>query len=100
VPQTPAVFGSKKNFQIGWTLRSSSWRDMEARSRRTEMATSSVPADRTSPLWRKVDALRAARPWRFDPVGWRNLEHRLLWLEQLAVAGKATRSGRHRSRRN
>jgi hypothetical protein len=89
VPQTPVMIGSKSDFEVSWSLKASVWRDLVARSQRKEIATASVSTERSAPLWRTLDGLRAARPWRFDPVGWRNFEHRLLWLEQLAVAGKA-----------
>ncbi|MCC9603429.1 hypothetical protein LOC67_23010 [Stieleria sp. JC731] len=38
-------------------------------------------------LWKSLDALREMAVFQFEPIAFRDLEHRLLWLEQLSVAG-------------
>jgi hypothetical protein len=40
-------------------------------------------------LWRRLDELPARQLYRFDPVGWQHFVHKLLRLEQLAIAGCA-----------
>ena len=46
-----------------------------------------VSAPERKELWNSLESLRASALYRFDPLGWRNLEHELLWLDQLAGSG-------------
>ncbi|QEG01471.1 hypothetical protein Mal15_55470 [Stieleria maiorica] len=39
-------------------------------------------------LWRSLDEHREQQLYRREPIAFRDLEHSLLWLEQLATAGK------------
>ncbi|WP_182869883.1 vWA domain-containing protein [Rhodopirellula sp. JC639] len=39
-------------------------------------------------LWRSLDEIRAQQLYRSEPIAFRDVEHSLLWLEQLATAGK------------
>ncbi|MCS7469546.1 VWA domain-containing protein [Stieleria sp. ICT_E10.1] len=39
-------------------------------------------------LWRSLDQIREAQLYRHEPIAFRDLEHDLLWLEQLSGAGK------------
>lgn len=82
--QLPQVIPEGANFEVAWGLRSSDIKDPVI-----EAADPVVPAAEIAQLWSKLGTLRAARPWRFDPVGWRTLSLDLLRLEQFAVAGKA-----------
>ena len=50
---------------------------------------SPVKIEELRDLWWTHDRLAALQPQRFDPLGWCDLEHRLLWLEQLAAGGGA-----------
>jgi hypothetical protein len=88
-PQTPRVFPATANFGVTWSLQRGLWRDMVDRAHRTTPAAPAISAQQISGLWRKLFDLRAARLWRYDPLAWRELEHRFLWLERLAAAGKA-----------
>ncbi len=53
----------------------------------------SVPQQEMDALWNRLEKLRDAPdqppPYRFDPVAWRDLEHQMLWLEELATSGGA-----------
>ncbi|QDV42197.1 hypothetical protein Enr13x_20400 [Stieleria neptunia] len=39
-------------------------------------------------LWRSLDQIREQQLYRREPIAFRDLEHSLLWLEQLSGAGK------------
>ena len=39
-------------------------------------------------LWRANDRIAALHPERFDPLAWSDFQHKLLWLERAAAAGK------------
>jgi hypothetical protein len=88
-PQTPKVFPAGQDFDIAWTLRRSVWSNLVDRALHLQRDAPAVAAGRIMPLWQKLEVLRAVRPWRYDPIGWRDLEQRLLWLEQLSAAGPA-----------
>ena len=38
-------------------------------------------------LWQAHDRLAAQKPIRFDPLAWRDFEHKLLWLDEAAGSG-------------
>jgi len=46
-----------------------------------------VPENDVAKLWHKHEGLQAFAPLRFDPLAWRDFEHKLLWFEQLRRAG-------------
>lgn len=43
---------------------------------------------RLDALWRSLDGIRSQHLYQREPIAFRNLEHELLWLEQLSTAGK------------
>lgn len=43
-------------------------------------------------LWRRFDSLRAMRLYENEPVAFADLEHELLWLEKLSIAGAGYRA--------
>ena len=88
-PQTPEVFPASQDFDIAWSLRRSVWSNLVDRALHLQRDAPAVAASRIMPLWQKLEVLRSVQPWRFDPIGWRDLEQRLLWLEQLSAAGTA-----------
>lgn len=50
---------------------------------------SQVKTDEVRELWFTHDRLRQLEPIRFAPLAWSDLEHQLLWLDQLVVSGGA-----------
>ncbi|MDX1944686.1 MAG: VWA domain-containing protein [Pirellulaceae bacterium] len=78
-----------RDFDVAFTLRSATWHALVARAARVERAAPAVAYETLGNLWKTHDRLREGRLWRLDPVAWRNLEHDLLWLEQLTDAGSA-----------
>jgi hypothetical protein len=40
-------------------------------------------------LWQRHATLHHAAVWRSDPLGWEEFQQKLLWMEQLALAGPA-----------
>ena len=48
-----------------------------------------ITLDELRTLWRQHDELAVWKPWSVDPVGYHDLQNRLLWLEQMATAGSA-----------
>lgn len=87
--QIPQVVPPGANFNVAFSLRRSDLNELLDRAGRIEAADPVVPVGEIAQLWNKLDTLRQARPWRFDPAGWRMLTFDLLRLEQLAAAGKA-----------
>ena len=87
--QIPQVIPQEANFTVTWSLRRGDLDQLRDRAGRVEAADPIVPAGEIAQLWNKLDTLRQARPWRFDPAGWRMLSFDLLRLEQLTAAGKA-----------
>jgi hypothetical protein len=49
----------------------------------------SITIDRRNQLWRSLDKLRLRGLYRDEPLAWRDLEHKLLWLEELSASGVA-----------
>ncbi len=81
---------STNDFRIAWSLKG----DMQAMRETFESQsaiTSPISVSQISGLWKQLDDLRSYEPIRYDPLVSRDLEHRLLELEQLASAGSAYR---------
>ncbi len=90
-PQTVQLLPeAAADFQINWALKGKADALSEA-FRSQPRAEPSIRSQDLATLWRQLESLRQHDPLRFDPLAWRNLEHRLLRLEQLAGAGKAYR---------
>jgi hypothetical protein len=83
------VPGDAADFELAVAMRSSSWQALVERTERIERGVPAVSASALAQHWRTVDQLRRSHPWRFDPVAWRTLEQRMLWLEELSQAGSA-----------
>ena len=86
----PVILPAEADFDVAWSLRTGHLDDMIAAATRDgiQHADPTVPAAKITPLWTRLDRLRDLRPWGYDPIAWRRLEHRLLWLEQLACPAK------------
>lgn len=79
-----------RNFEISWSLGGRALRRLLDRVAQQPLeAKMSIPWAQREPLWTARDRLRDLSPERFDPLAWRDLEHRMLWLEQLARSGSA-----------
>ncbi|MCE9605183.1 MAG: VWA domain-containing protein [Planctomycetia bacterium] len=95
VEQTPRLLLNEKtpltDFRLTWSLDRSGLKRMLESEETAGRAADTIPLDDVAELWRKLDALRAARAYQADPLAWRELEQRLLQLEQLASAGEAYR---------
>lgn len=96
--QTPIV--APKNFQdfrLTWALKSSELASQNASVQHADLAVASPTSVEIEELWRTMDELRGLAVYRYDPKSWAELEHKLLWLEQLATsgAGYAEQSSKH-----
>ena len=58
----------------------------------TKRSAATIPSSQLDPLWQSLGRFRDLRLYQREPIAFRNLEHNLLWLEQLSVAGKAYRT--------
>ncbi len=87
--QTPQTIPDSANFDVAWSLNARDLRDMLERAQRAQAADPAVAEGEIARLWSQLDSLRTARPWRYDPLGWRSLALDLVRLEQLASAGQA-----------
>ncbi|MEI7458543.1 MAG: vWA domain-containing protein [Pirellula sp.] len=84
--QVPKMIpSSHPNFQVALALKSGESKP----SKHTELAKANVPADTLTDLWRMMDELRQFEVFRTDPKNWAELEHKILWLEQLSGSGAA-----------
>jgi hypothetical protein len=84
--QPMLVPADTEDFDVAWRLNHNSLRQLANTSRQSQ-AQPPVSSDERNSLWRRRDELWSAQPYRFDPLAWRNFEHQLLWLEQLARSG-------------
>jgi Mg-chelatase subunit ChlD len=76
------------DFDIVWSQRKSTWREMVARSEQIERAAPSVSSTALRDFWTSHDRFAQYEPYRYDPLAWRDFEHRLLELELLANSGR------------
>ncbi len=92
--QTPILIPeTATDFNIVWALNKSA----QSRLAKATAAAGSVSAPTNmnrdlSQLWQTHDRLARMDVLRFDPLGWRDFEHKLLWLEQASAAGEAYRT--------
>jgi hypothetical protein len=94
--QSPRLFthttSGATDFRLAWSLgrgEVSALRTAEAAATR---APDAVAVEDIVGQWRKLDALRVARPYQTHPLLWRELENRLRRLERLSAAGEAYRT--------
>lgn len=78
---------SKSDFRLARSLNPELLKQLTSRpmSRRPGPTISDPQLDA---LWRSLDQIREAQLFRREPIAFRDLEHDLLWLEQLSSAGK------------
>ncbi|ADB16484.1 von Willebrand factor type A [Pirellula staleyi DSM 6068] len=92
LPQQPMLVPSTTpDVNLAYAMSTSSWRKLDAQSKRQESAPPVVAVATLTKLWKTHDRLAAERVYRFDPIGWRHFQHQLLRLEQLTTAGDAYR---------
>ncbi len=77
------------DFRIGWSLKSGELDRQIAIMQRNDVAVARPSSEELAELWRNLDSLRELGAYRYDPKGWAELEHKLLWLDQLAISGSA-----------
>ncbi len=86
VHQVPKMIpSSHPNFQVALALKTGESKP----PKHTELAKANVSADTLTELWRMMEELRQLEVFRTDPKNWAELEHKILWLEQLSGSGAA-----------
>ena len=86
--QTPSITPKNfSDFRVTWALKSWELASQTAAVRHAELAVSNPSFGEMEELWRTMDELRAMALYQYDPKSWAGLEHKLLWLEQLASSG-------------
>ena len=86
--QTPRVLSnSPLDFRVTWALKGGELARQAASVEHVDLAVSSPTSVEMDELWRTMDELRTMAVYRYDPKSWADLEHKLLWLEQLASSG-------------
>jgi hypothetical protein len=80
------------DFEVTWALNKRAQRRLLSPDAVAEMAPSAMPAEKIAGLWRAYDQLQTANPYRFAPLLWHDMQHRLLWLEQANQSGKGYES--------
>ena len=81
-----------EDFRVTWTERSGVLTKLRDQMRVGVRESASQSPEAIGKLWNAMDTLSNHDPVRFDPIVWRDLEHRLLWLEAMAGAGSDYRS--------
>ena len=85
--QHPILLSVDQDFEVASAFRGrQSLMEQSAKLVRSPDTVST--SDRDS-LWTSLEQIRLARPYCSEPTAWRDLEHKLLWLEQLAASGEA-----------
>lgn len=92
--QTPVLVTSQPglDFPLALSLNPDSLTQLINSDANTRRPAPTISIQRLDKLWSKLDAFRDAELYQHEPIGWRDLEHRLLGLEQLAISGQAYRS--------
>lgn len=77
------------DFAVCYSTNRSSRNRLLARLDNQVRSAPAVTPEEIYTLWNQLETARSWSPYRFNPLTWRNLEHRLLWLEQCARSGRA-----------
>ncbi|HEX4147844.1 MAG TPA: hypothetical protein VHY20_02610, partial [Pirellulales bacterium] len=75
------------DFPVAWALNRRSQNRLSAPPQPVRQVV--VSDDERGRLWRKREEFARLAPERSDPLGWRDFQQRLVWLEQATAAGKA-----------
>ena len=78
------------DFTVVWSLNHKTQRKMAEATGGGETNVSAAAIDK---LWRANDRIAALHPQRFDSLAWSDFQHKLLWLERAAAAGKTYSGG-------
>lgn len=91
---TPGKGSTKKdsNFRLTRCLNRDVLHDLIVQQSKTKRIAAAIPSSQLDPLWQSLGQFRDSRLYQREPIAFRNLEHNLLWLEQLSVAGTAYRT--------
>lgn len=89
--QVQLLVHNGEEFDLAHSLRSATVSALLDRELRSEPVPANVSASDLQARWTSLANLRASRPWRFDPTGWRSLTRDVMRLEELSTAGKAYR---------
>ncbi|HKD37809.1 MAG TPA: vWA domain-containing protein [Pirellulales bacterium] len=74
-----------RDFTVVWSLNKTAQKRLTDNQPSTQ--TSETVARGINTLWEAHDRLAAQQPNRFDPLAWRDFEHKLLWLDEAATSG-------------
>jgi len=78
------------DFDVAWALKPRSLRGLIESTEAVVRETPPVRGARIKALWQARDELAATtKPYRFDPIAWREVEGKLIWLEEAAESGAA-----------
>ncbi|MCA9131958.1 MAG: VWA domain-containing protein [Planctomycetales bacterium] len=86
------VHPASVDFRLARSLNHDSLSQLLETDRRATAKEPTLSSTRLDGLWRRLDELRKLQLYQREPLAWRDLEHRLLWLEQLATSGDGYRS--------
>ena len=92
--QTPVLLTADAgdDFRLVKCLREDSLQQVVRTSSATRKTAPAIAAARLDSLWKALDEFREQELYRNEPIAFRSLEHDLLWLEQLSVAGRGYHS--------
>ncbi|HEY5312608.1 MAG TPA: hypothetical protein VIK18_08810, partial [Pirellulales bacterium] len=76
-----------EDFPVVWSLN----RRAQTRLKAAPLVKRQMPVsdDERQTLWRRCEQFAPQAPYQSDPLGWRNFQQRLLWLDQASAAGKS-----------
>jgi hypothetical protein len=88
VPQKPMILPAQsEDFDVAWRLNPRVLDALVAQAGDLVSPEPNLSVRERNELWRRQDEFWLGQPYRFNPLGWRDFEHRLIWLEQLAESG-------------
>ncbi len=88
--QTPRILAAQATAQrLSVALKSWEVQQLAAAVTMSNLAPETISPEAMGKLWKNWELLRQYKVYREDPQRWSELEGRLVWLEKLAVAGKA-----------
>ncbi len=89
--QTPTLIASShSHVDLAWAASSETQQAWQSQADRLQTTIDRDSAlQRMSQLWKERLVVAELAPWRFDPVGWQQLNHLLLSYERLIAGGGA-----------
>ncbi len=88
--QAPQLLqATKRNYPVSWAMAHSSIASMQTKADAISFTEFSLPLESLQEISASMDQLREQQLYRFDPIGWAELERNGIELERMARSGNA-----------